>query len=375
MENHDEQEGHSAEFMDGKTASIHSVRVVVSNQGLRIVDTLSSTCLEEWPLEGLQSEVLPDGHAVQVRHALRPNALLTSQGHELAASLRLANVSVSGLPQGNRLRNLIIANSVAVALLVAGGYWALPYVASVLAKQVPMSLEKGMGEKVDLLFEGNYCESKESAAALGALQKRIEGSSAPPRELRILNMDVPNAFTFPGGRIVVTRGLLREAQSADELAGIVAHEIQHVEQRHIMAHVIRGAVLTAGWAVTAGDFTGILVVDPSTAFQIANLRFSRGDEESADNGAVAMLDAAQIPRDGMVRFFDRLKSKSDVVPEWLSTHPSSARRAHDLAAPTGVKQSAGLTVLSDESWEALKHACDKMTDNDQRTLRQILFGR
>lgn len=369
-----EAAGHPAEFMDGKTAHIAAVRVTVNPHGLNIVGADDFQERDRWPLTGLRVDVLPDGHAVEIRHPDRPNAVIVSPGKSLADDLRLASVRVDGLPQGRRLRNLLVANTVAVVALVAGGYMILPFLSQALAKQVPLPLEKTMGDQIDVLFDGNYCESVAGDKALLALQRRIEGASAPPRELRILNMQMPNAFTFPGGRIVMTRGLVAEAESADELAGILAHEIQHVEQRHIMSHVIRGAVLTAAWAVTAGDFTGILVVDPSTAFQVANLHFSRADEESADRRAVAMLDAALVPRDGMVKFFERLKSKSDVIPEWLSTHPSSARRARELAAPKTEGPITRPEVLSDDDWQAIKHACDKVPD-DNRSLRQILFGK
>ena len=362
-----------ADFMDGKTAGVTAVRVTVGVQSIAIVSVDGTHELDQWPTAGLQVDLLPDGHAVEVRHNDRPNAVLVSLGKTLVDALRAARVRVAGLPQGTRLRNLLIANTLAVVALVAGGYMALPYVSQALARQVPMSLERTMGDEIDMLFDGHYCPGAEGEKALLVLQRRIEGPSAPPRELRILNVQMPNAFTFPGGRIVMTRGLIEEAESADEVAGILAHEIQHVEQRHIMSHVIRGAVLTAAWAVTAGDFTGILVVDPSTAFQIANLRFSRGDEESADQGAVAMLDAALVPRDGMVRFFERLKSKSDVIPEWLSTHPSSARRAQDLSAPKGGGERPRPEVLADSDWQAIKHACDQVPD-DNRSLKQILFG-
>ena len=367
-------EGHLAQLMDGKSADVTAVRIILGPTELVIVEAVAGERLDGWPLKDLRVEVLPDGRAVEVRHPGWPDAMLMSMGDGLTEALRGAGVRVHGLPRGGHLRNLLIANALGVIVLVAGGYLALPYIAGALAKHVPMTLEKSMGDQIDLLLDGSYCESASGQQALLALQRRIEGPAAPPRELRILNMAVPNAFTFPGGRIVMTKGLMSEAESADELAGILAHEIQHVKQRHIMTHVIRGTILSAAWAATAGDFTGIMVIDPTTAFQIANLRFSRADEESADRGAVAMLDAVTISRDGMVKFFDRLKEKSDVVPQWLSTHPSSARRARELAGPGPVTTGKGEPVLSPAHWNDLKKACDS-TPDDNRSLRQILFGR
>ena len=74
----------------------------------------------------------------------------------------------------------------------------------------------------------------------------------------------------------------------------------------------------------------------------------------------------------MVKFFERFKEKSDVVLQWLSTHPSSARPSRQMAAPaTTVK---GEPVLSPAHWDDLKKACEN-TPDDNRSLRQILFGR
>ena len=79
-----------------------------------------------------------------------------------------------------------------------------------------------------------------------------------------------------------------------------------------MTAMIRGTLLSALWAVTVGDYSGLLVVDPSTAFQIATLQFSRDDEANADRGAVEMLDAAKIRRDGRRKPF-RSSSRASTI--------------------------------------------------------------
>lgn len=371
----DEEEAQSfvGHYMDGKTASMVDVRIVVHSAALHALTGDEAQEVQVWPLAGLVCERLPGGGSVELRHADVPGALITTSDAHWPEALRSAGVAVAGLPQGPRLIKLLLINFAAVAAVIATGYISLPYLATAIAKRIPLRMEARLGDQVDVLLEKSYCESAEAARALEELRLRIEGPHSPPRALRVLDLEAPNAFTFPGGWIVLTRGLLEEAESPDEVAGILAHEIQHVEQRHVLSHVIRGALLSAAWAVTVGDFTGILVVDPSTAFQIANLRFSRADEQSADQAAVFALDRAGIPRDGMVRFFERLKSKSDVVPEWLSTHPTSERRARELAGPTG--SGATKPVLADSLWQALKDACKTSPASDSRSLREIILGR
>jgi predicted Zn-dependent protease len=123
--------------------------------------------------------------------------------------------------------------------------------------------------------------------------------------------------------------------------------------------VIRSSILTAAWGLTVGDFTGMMVVDPSTAYQIANLRFSRADEAAADEAAFEMLAQARISSSGMADFFARMEREHGSTPEWLSSHPGSlareeAARSHAL--------SVQIPALNDDEWQGLKSACDGKRD-------------
>jgi hypothetical protein len=124
--------------------------------------------------------------------------------------------------------------------------------------------------------------------------------------------------------------------------------------------------------VTVGDYSGLLVVDPSTAFQIATLQFSRDDETSADRGAVEMLDAAKIRRDGLSDFFTRLAAEEGEGPEWFSTHPPPEGRAKASQA-NGRIEPVGLTSsLDDSRWQILVEACEQA--GDQKTdLENLVF--
>jgi len=93
-----------------------------------------------------------------------------------------------------------------------------------------------------------------------------------------------------------------------------------------------------------GDYAGLLVIDPTTAYRIANLEFSRSDEQEADAGAVHRLHRAGITHKGLVKFFERIQKDQEGGdgPEWLSTHPATASRiaklqgVQDVAAPPGI---------------------------------------
>lgn len=155
-----------------------------------------------------------------------------------------------------------------------------------------------------------------------------------PYEFHIVRDESINAFAMPGGFVVVHTGLLASADSAEELAGVVAHEVQHVERRH----GLRGLVHAAGWRAvlslvlgnTGGSIAGSWVQN------LGDLRFSRSQETDADLQGVKALVRADIDPKGLVTFFAKLAKDPGPVPALLSSHPSSEDRlaAVKAAFPT-----------------------------------------
>ena len=151
-----------------------------------------------------------------------------------------------------------------------------------------------------------------------------------PYEFHIVRDESINAFAMPGGFVVVHTGLLASADSAEELAAVVAHEVQHVERRH----GLRGLVHAAGWRAvlslilgnTGGSIAGSWVQN------LGDLRFSRSQETDADLEGVKALVRADIDPKGMVAFFSRLAKDPSHLPALLSSHPASAERLTTVKA-------------------------------------------
>jgi len=164
---------------------------------------------------------------------------------------------------------------------------------------------------------------------LRRIGKDLVAGSPYPYEFHIVRDESINAFAMPGGFVVVHTGLLASADSAEELAGVVAHEVQHVERRH----GLRGLVHAAGWRVVLslilGDTGGSIA--GSWVQNLGDLRFSRSQETDADLEGVKALVRADIDPKGMVTFFAKLAKDPSNLPALLSSHPSSEDR---LAAVT-----------------------------------------
>lgn len=152
-----------------------------------------------------------------------------------------------------------------------------------------------------------------------------------------------NAFATPGGIIVVNTGLVEAAQNESELAGVIAHEIAHVAQRHIARFYARAgkwnlattigmlaAILAAAYSPEASQAALMTSVAANAS---AQLSFTRDNETEADRIGKVILSNAGFDPSAMTRFFGRLQDnamgKEDKALEYLRTHPHPASRIAD----------------------------------------------
>jgi predicted Zn-dependent protease len=159
-------------------------------------------------------------------------------------------------------------------------------------------------------------------------------------EFRVIDSDVANAFAIPGGFVFVNRGILKRAESASELAGVIAHEIGHVVERHGLEQMAK--------AQNTNTVVGLVYVllgrSPGAAEQVALqvagsawlAKHSREAEQEADRVAVLYLAHAGLDPRGMPRFFERLLEEERRAPSellaWFSTHPLTQDRITDTEA-------------------------------------------
>jgi len=152
-----------------------------------------------------------------------------------------------------------------------------------------------------------------------------------------------NAFAAPGGVIAINTGLLTEAQSESELAGVVAHEIAHVDQRHLARAYANSKKINVATAlgvlasVVAGIYApqvgGAALQSTVAAGQQAKIAFTRGNEQEADRVGMVLLVNANYDPQGMPNFFERLHKATGInaspITEYLSTHPVTVSRIVD----------------------------------------------
>ncbi|MFN0313438.1 MAG: M48 family metallopeptidase [Burkholderiales bacterium] len=192
--------------------------------------------------------------------------------------------------------------------------------------RIPVEMEKKLGAQGFAQFRATKAleENHPALPVLRELGRRLSKGSVYEYQVHIVRDATVNAFAMPGGYIVFHTALLQKAGRAEEVAGVLAHEIQHVERRH----GLRGLVHAAGWRIALTLFLGDTggSVAASLAENLGNLRFSRAQETDADLRGVKALAEASIDPRGMMEFFKKLAKEGTSVPALLSSHPASEER-------------------------------------------------
>lgn len=162
-------------------------------------------------------------------------------------------------------------------------------------------------------------------------------------EFFVIDDDVINAFAMPGGVIGVNAGLILATDNESELAGVIAHEVSHVTQRHIargalqqqrasimsMATTLAALLLATQSDSSAETATGVATAAQAAAVQ-SQINFTRAHEFEADRIGIGLLSQSGFNPTGMVSFFEKLSRRetayAGAIPEMLRTHPTSAGR-------------------------------------------------
>lgn len=143
-----------------------------------------------------------------------------------------------------------------------------------------------------------------------------------PYTFQVVKDDSVNAFATAGGYVYVTTGLLKAADNEAQLAGVLAHEIGHIAEQHLIEQM-RQTAIARGLATAAG-------IDDSTAVQLGvelalSRPNSREDEFEADRVGIQTLGQAGYAQVAMINFLEKLRNQRS-VPTFLSTHPATSDR-------------------------------------------------
>lgn len=236
-----------------------------------------------------------------------------------------------------RHRRRIVWSAVGGTLLaIALGLWfGADMLVELAVDRIPVEWEQKLGESAyqDFLARQDVMKEGPAVAAVTEMTQRL-AEQIPDNpykfEVTVVKSDVVNAFALPGGYVVVFTGLMKKAETGEEVAGVLGHELNHVLQRHGLERVVKNLGLLTIVAIVLGDQQGLVGLMRQFGVELLTLKFGRAQETEADVTGLHLLQKAKIDPQGMITFFQRLSEKDEGRVELLSTHPMSTGRANRL---------------------------------------------
>ncbi len=221
--------------------------------------------------------------------------------------------------------------------LVLGLWFGSDVLVELAVDRIPIEWEQKLGESAyrDFLGGQEVMQEGPAVAAVEEMTRRLAGQipDSPYRfKVTVVKSDVVNAFALPGGSVVVFTGLMKKAERPEEVAGVLAHELNHVLQRHGLERIVKQLGFIAVASIIFGNQEGLGQMMKQLGVELMTLKFGRAQETEADLTGLQLLYRAKIDPSGMITFFERLAEKDEGRVELLSTHPMSGSRAERLKA-------------------------------------------
>ncbi|MDH5764048.1 MAG: M48 family metallopeptidase [Nitrospinota bacterium] len=394
-------------FYDGKSANSYPLKIFLTKTQLELVFPDERRIL--WPYTALRLSRTSSGGPVRLERIppgkdIIPEFLIIEDPEFLHEAHRVAPGALGNVwnqPHKRRLRYLlmILACVTLPPLIFALWVYGIPAITNTVADHVPTEWEEKLGrDYYQALFEKSIKEpDPEVRKALEVITKRLlKTVPDQPYQFRIYvhPSKMVNALALPGGTIVVFQGLINITETPEELAGVLAHEFQHVLKRHSTRGIIRSEAINLLATIVSGDSMMNVIVQAGGMLEF--LRFSRELESQADSEGMKMMLAARIDPQGMVRMFqafekeqqkqmDEMESESedmeaeeeDLPPgepeeedpedgsesnldselaEWLkylSTHPAGEDRIETLQKMASQSTEKPVPLLPDFNWKTM----------------------
>ncbi len=361
-------------FYDGDTPVPRPARIDIDDE----TDTLRIHVLPTgdgpppgpvlWPLASLRA--LPDRPVSELivwsNDDPLPRLRLTGEAERRILTARALNLRNRPKMRGRgRLLGLAVGAVASVAVMITV---LVPFLADSLAGYLPPEGEEALGsatfEQIRSALDDksflDVCDDPEGLAALETIEVRLTEAIGFEGDLTVSVLDhrMVNAFALPGGYIVFFRGLIEEAESAEEVAAVFAHELGHVDARDPTRIALRSAGSIGLLGLLFGDFAGGAMVLWLTE-QMIRADYTRDAEAAADAYAHMALLAADLPPSAIATFFERLVEQTGeegTILAHFTSHPEMGDRieASRAATPEG---RAFASLMTDEEFAALQAIC------------------
>lgn len=358
------------EILDGVRPSLQRVSLRLSGEGrggtLELRNTQTNTT-ETWQLDGLR--LVPDqarDDALVLAHLGSGDARLILRDRDAIRALLTACPRLPDLNNSTGfLPKLLALGAAALAAVAAILFVMIPFMADrgtdLISPEAEVEFGRASYEQLASAMGLRECKSLEGDAALMQMQARLtEGLDlAYPLQVRVVNDPTVNAFALPGGQIAINRGLIDAAETPEEVAAVLAHEIGHVVNRDSTRAALRSIGSFGIVGLVFGDALGTSAAAGITQ-QMISSSYSREAEIAADAFAHRQMIRAGLRPSALGDMFLRMQAQGlgqdRGVFRAIASHPEfqdriAAARAADSGPATGT------AVIGAARWQALQGIC------------------
>lgn len=354
---------YTCRFFDGKQLQPVIVQVEVTAYGITIVPSDNENPVH-WTASQLQlmEPAFENRPAVVgVKSMMGARLIITDDDlyQHILAIIPKSHIKHSGVQHPWRKISILVLFTI---LLILGLLWFIPIIAPTLARMIPSSWDDSLGQYLikDISEHHEECIDPQGVKALQTLTNKLTQSLKleNPIDIKVIQMGKENinAFAVPGNHIVIFSSLLDFADTPDEVAGVLAHEIGHAIEHHPTQGLIRKVgidLILAGAFGSSVDYASVFI----------HLKYSRNDEQQADDIAIKLLNESNIDTKGFVKFFEKLSQEHNILTEheeilqYFSDHPGLLERIQHIQSKS--KDAKYEPSLSAQDWQTLKGICKK----------------
>lgn len=344
-----------------------SVTIALDLRGLT-VKGISGEEIAHWPFGQLERH--PQRHALVIGPRGGVERIeVVDPPTRAAFEAALKAIPTAGEPTIPRGVFALVLGAAAVLILVVWlVIWGLGTLAERLAPTIPRSAVEaidaaGRAAVLEGLGSGEdrRCDGVAGDLALARLAARLIGASGAEGlevTVDVHRAEVANAVALPAGTILITDALIAKAGTADEVAGVLAHEIAHVRRSHGLQKIVRDGGLMLVLGLVTGDGSGAVAGATRALFGAA---YSREAEREADADAVAMVAAAGGDPGRLATMLEALSDGAPARPgvlTLLDTHPVGAERTAEILRLAETAERGPGPLMPAEDWSAIRRICE-----------------
>ena len=369
----------SGALFDGQSANKHPVQIKLTPRHISL--TVQGGAAVNWPYSNLRwtAETIP----FQIEHesdtpaGKRLETLVVEDPDFYENCNQIAPEEFSRTKNRNAFNWKIFFSGILILVIfLYGTFKVFPdYLVNQFVDEIPVEWEEALGNAILSAFPVDKNPDEEIISLLQNILRLLKHNAPEDTpynlKIHILPTKQINALALPGGNIIIFEGLLRVADSPEELAGVLAHEAQHIFLKHSTRGILRNFASKMLLALVMGDANVVLDGMLNMTEQLNSLGLNRKMEFEADaKGMDLMLDAKINPQ-GMLTIFKKLlkeelkeqkiktgnssSENSNKLFSYLSTHPLAENRLAKLEEQ--IKNNSGrlwIPLYPDSQWEQIK---------------------